>query len=156
MRQCDQVSIFIRSKQPQLHRSLALLGLAGADEDEAAPLTPALWLPARLEEAQLFVYRMPAGTLFDLLLQLRKALKGHRDGVLNAQHVQRADDLIAEEGAVHAHFEDCGGQDLPHFPEATQDEAPSAVGVVYVAGAMPDIQDLPGLSDGAKQRVGVS
>src|ERR1019366_3243168 len=66
---------------------------------------------------------------------------GPEYSVLNAQHVQRADDLIAEEGAVHAHFEDCGGQDLPHFPEATQDEAPSAVGVVYVAGAMPDIQD---------------
>src|ERR1019366_3570288 len=35
-----------------------------------------------------------------------------------------------------------GGQDLPHCPDATKEEAPSAAGVVDGAGAMPDIQDF--------------
>ena len=41
----------------------------------------------------------------DHLLQHSETLKGHGDGELYAEFLQLSNDLIAEEGAVHAHFD---------------------------------------------------
>ncbi len=88
---------------------------------------------------------MPQEALLDLLLQLGEALEGDRDRVLDAERIERTDDLLGEERAVHAHLEDRARQDLPDFIEAGEDEGASAVRVMHIAGTVPDIEDLPGL-----------
>ena len=149
----ELVPVLVGGEEIQLQRPLALFCLTGADEDEVARLSPALRFPITLEEAHVSIGTVPQKPLLDLLLQLREALEAHRDRVLDAQRIERANDLLGEERAVHAHLEDHLGQDLPYFIEAAEDEAPGAIGVVHVAGTVPYIQHLTGLRNGAEQRV---
>ena len=92
-------------------------------------------------------------TPFDLGLELRQALEGNRDRLLDAEGIERAGDPLGEERAVHAHLENHAGEDLPDFIEAGEDEGASAVRVMHIAGPVPDIKHLAGLGNGAKLRV---
>ena len=81
--------------------------------------------------------------------------------MLDAQGLEHRDDLVAEEGAVHAHFEDGLWQDLADFTEAAENEAAGTVAVVDVPGTVPHIEHrdgrLPGvgLSCGNANHTGV-
>jgi hypothetical protein len=136
-----------------LQRPLALFGFTGADEHEATPFVPTLRLPVRFKEAHVLVDPLPPGAPLNLGFQFYKALERYRDRIANIQHLQRADDLIAEEGAVHAYLEDRVRQDLPDFPETTEDETLGSIGVMHVTGTMPHIKHLPGLRHGTEQRI---
>ena len=147
------VAVFIGGKQLQLQRRLALLRLTGSNEDEAPRLTPAFRLPIALEEAHVTIGAVPGVTPLNLGLRLRHALESDRDRVLDAEGIQRANDLMREERAVHAHLENHVGQDFADFADAVEDEGAGALGVVEVAGTVPYIKHLAGLGHGAKQRV---
>ena len=149
----ELVPVFVGSEEIQLQGSFALFRLTGADEDETPCLLPAVRLPVALEELHVLSGAVPEQALLDFPFQLREALEGYRDRVLDAERIERVDDLLGEERAVHAHLEDHVGQDLPDFIEAGEDERASAVRVVHVAGTVPDIEDLPGLCYGTEQRI---
>ena len=63
-----------------------------------------------------------------------KRSKGTEHRELDAQLPEEADDLLAEERAVHAHLEARARQRRPHLVHAALDEAGRAVGVVDVSG----------------------
>ena len=106
----ELIAVLVGSERVQLQRALALLGLTGADEDETPRLLPAFRLPVAFEEAHFAIGTVPDVSLLDHGLQLRQALEGDRDRVLDAESIQCADDLIGEERAVHAHLEAPRGQ----------------------------------------------
>lgn len=92
----ELIPVFIGSEEIQLHWPLALLRLTGADEVEAARRVPALRLPIALEEAHVSIGTVPQNSPLDLLLQLSETLKGHRDRVLDAERIERANPAALE------------------------------------------------------------
>ncbi len=149
----ELVPVFVGSEDIQMHGSFGLFRLTGADEDETPCLLPAVRLPVALEEPQVLSGAVPEQALLDLPFQLREALEGYRNRVLDSERTKRMGDLLAEERAVHAHLEYHVGQDLPHVIETGEDERSRTVRVVHVAGTVPDIEDLPGLCYGTEQRI---
>ena len=85
----ELVAVLVGGEEIQLQRPLALFCLTGADKDEAARLSPALRFPITLEEAHVSIGTVPQEPLLDLLLQLREALEGYQDRVLDAQRIER-------------------------------------------------------------------
>ena len=96
---------------------------------------------------------MPALAVLDQCLEGGKALKRHTDGELNPFCVQHADNVITKEGTVHARLNGTARQNRLYFLHTGEDECLGAIGIMHVTGAMPDVEDLSGLGDGAKQRV---
>jgi hypothetical protein len=149
----EVIAVFVGDKQVQLDRAFVLLSVLVSDKYEAVAIIPTRGFPVRFEEAALSVEVTPALAVLDQRLEGSKAFKGHTDGELNLFGIQHANNVIAEKGAVHARLDDAARQNRLDFPHAGEDERLGAVGVVHVTGTMPDIEDLPGLGDGAKQRV---
>jgi len=149
----EVVAIFIGGEKIQLHRALVLFSVPASDKYEAVSVIPARWLPVRFKEAAFPVEVAPAFAAFDQCLEGGKALERDADRELNTFGIKHGDDVIAEKGAVHARLNDAARQNRLDFPHAGEDEYLGAIGIVYVTGAMPDIEDLSSLGDGAKQRV---
>jgi len=141
-------------EQIELHRLLvADLDLV-ADEEEAEASLPALGLPRGLDESEVGAAAPPAQRAsFDHGLELDKALERNRDREVDGGLIESGDDLIAEEGAVHAQLDPHSGKRLAHRADAGQDEGTGADGIVDVARAMEEVEYLAGLSDGAEQRI---
>jgi len=98
-------------------------------------------------------HRLPVLARFDDPFEFNETLERHTDPVLHTERPKPSDDLIAEECGIHACFEPHFGQALANRPHAGFDEIECAIGVVHIATAMEDIEDLPGLSDGAEKRI---
>jgi len=92
---------------------------------------------------------MPLILLFDLLLERRQALKWHADGVFDPLTIQQRDNLLGEEGAVHADLDEDPGQGLAQAGDALFNEGPGVIGIMHVAAAGQQGKDLAGLSNGA-------
>ena len=67
--------------------------------------------------------------------------------------MQRDDNGVAEEGAVHAHLDVQAGQCRPDLVNASQNEFAGAVRVVHIAGAEEEVENLAGLGDGTEQGI---
>jgi len=63
------------------------------------------------------------------------------------------DDPITEKCAVQAHLYNEAGAGATDYTNALRDEFKSAVGVMHLAGTGKDIEHLPCLSYGTKQRI---
>ena len=146
-------AVFIGSGEVQLRESFALLRFTGADEDVAPRLLPAVRLPLARKERHIALGAAPHETLLDLWLQLGKALKRGRDRALDAERIERADDLLGEEGALLRHLEDHAGEISPDLVDAGEDEVARAVRVMHIAGAVPDSEDLHVLCQSTEQGV---
>jgi len=149
----EVVAIFVGDEQIQLDRALVLLPVLVSDKNEAVAILPARGFPVRFEEAALSGELAPAFPTLDQRLEGGKAFKGHTDGELNPFGVQHPDDVIAEKCAVHARLDEAARQNRLDFPHAGQDEGLGTIGIMHVTGTMPDIEDLSGLGDGAKQGI---
>jgi hypothetical protein len=88
-----------------------------------------------------------------LLYEDCKALKRHAEGEFHNFPIQHVDDVIAEEGAIHAGFNAAAGQKGTDFPDAGEDEVLGAVGIMHVARPMPNIEHLASLGKGLKQGI---
>ena len=140
-------------EQVELDGLVGAPAVAGAQEDEAVAAGPAFGLPAVLEVGQLGVDSVPTAPVLNALLEPDEALEGDADGELHAQLVEGADDLVAEEGAVEPDLEHDSGQHGADLLDAGDEEVLRAPGVVDVAWAVEQIENLTGLRHGAKQRV---
>src|SRR5439155_24686379 len=141
-------------EQIELYRLLvADLDLV-ADEEEAEASLPALGLPRGLDESEVGAAAPPAQRAsFDHGLERDKALERNREREVDGGLIESGDDLIAEEGAVHAQLDPHSGKRLAHRADAGQDEGTGADGIVDVARAMEEVEYLAGLSDGAEQGI---
>ena len=115
-------SVLLRNKEIKLNKFLGLLFDLFADKEKAKLVVPLLGLPAGIEVSQFVIEVPPTSSAIDHLLQLRETLKGHGDGELDAVFVQLPHDLIAEEGAVHAHFDLDAGTGSPNASDAVKNE----------------------------------
>jgi len=66
---------------------------------------------------------------------------------------EHGDDILTEEGGVHAHLDNDAGERQSHFVNAGCDERLRIMGVVDVAGTVEQIEDLTSLGNGAKERI---
>jgi hypothetical protein len=101
----------------------------------------------------LAVDSVPSFLSLDHSLELSEPLERHADGELGVFPIQGGDDLVAEEGAVHADLDDDPGESLSDRLDTGQDELTSPVGIVDVAGAVEEVEHLAGLGDGAEQGI---
>lgn len=79
---------------------------------------------------------------FDETLELDEALETNADIELHAQLRELRDDGVDEEGAVEASFHDDTWQSGTTLLDAVQDEVAGALGVVDIARAVKNIEDL--------------
>ena len=149
----EVVAVFIRNKQIQLDGLLVLFAVACADKDKALLDTPAFGLSARLKKIAVVIKRMPPSTFFNPTFEFAEALKGHADGKFHTFSIQHADDRIREESAIHPYLQDRAGHNGAKLADTGQNEVLGAVGVMDIAGAVPDIEHLSCLCQCAEQRI---
>ena len=125
-------SVLLRNKDIKLNRFFGLLLHFFSNKEKTKLLVPLLGFPVGVEVGQFTVEAPPASSAINHLLQLRKALKGHGDGELNALFVQLPYNLIAEEGAVHAHFGLDAGTGSPNASDAVKDELHGSIGIMDI------------------------
>jgi len=142
-----------RDKEILLNRFLGLHRLASTDEEEPACTVPAFWFPGFLEEGDVAAAGGPPLSRFDLALEFHEPLERHGDGEVNGAVDEHGDDSHAEEGGVHAHFDNDAGERQSHFVDAGGDESLRIMRVVDVAGTMEQIEDLTCLGDSAEERI---
>ena len=126
-------SVLLRNKEVKLNSFLGLLFDSLSNKEKAKLVIPFLGLPIGVEVGQFTIEAPPASSAINHLLQLRKALKGHGDGELNALFVQLLHNLVAEEGAVHAHFDIDAGTGSPNASDAVKDELHGSIGIMDIA-----------------------
>ena len=114
---------------------------------------PNLRFPGSLKIGAPLPKRPPPATPLNLFLELGEALEGDTHRILHALGVEAADDLIAEEGAIHTHFNSDTGQSGAHRTDTVQDKVLGTLGVMDIPGAMQHIEHLTGLRHGAKEGV---
>ena len=125
-------SVLLRNKEVKLNSFLGLLFDSLSNKEKAKLVIPFLGLPIGVEVGQFTIEAPPASSAINHLLQLRKALKGHGDGELNALFVQLLHNLVAEEGAVHAHFGLDAGTGSPNASDAVKDELHGSIGIMDI------------------------
>jgi hypothetical protein len=126
-------SVLLRSKEVKLNKFLGLLFDPFSDKEKTKLLVPLFGLPVGVEVGQFAIEVPPASAAINHLFQLRKTLKGHGDGELNALFVQLPHNLIAEEGAVHAHFDLDAGTGSPNASDAVKNELHGSIGIMDIA-----------------------
>lgn len=146
-------SVLLRNKEVKLNSFLGLLFDSLSNKEKAKLVIPFLGLPIGIEVGQFTIEAPPASSAINHLLQLRKALKGHGDGELNALFVQLPHNLIAEEGAVHAHFDLDAGAGSPNASDAIKDKLQGSIGIMNVARTGQHIKDLGRLGDSTEQGI---
>ena len=149
----ELMPVDLRDEQIQLDGAFVSDHHAVADKEEAIATIPGFGLPAQLEVIEAVPNRRPMLPLLDRALELDEALERHGNGELHSQACEQGHKSIAEKSAIHAYFDENAGQGLAHVFDAGADELLGSVGVMNIAGAMVDIEHLPGLSDCAEQRV---
>jgi hypothetical protein len=149
----EVVTVLIGNEQVQLDGILVLFAVLAADEYEMITIIPTCRFPVHLEEAALPIETAPAFALLDQALERGKAVEWNTDAELNDGGVQHANNVITEKGAVHARLNLAAWQYCPDFPDAIDDGILGAIGIVYIARSVPDIEYLSSLGDGGKQRV---
>lgn len=127
------VSIFVGNEQIELDRLLRLLFDLLANEKKTEPAVPSFRLPRGIEIRNHGIETPPASFSPNQILEFCKPLKGDRNGGLNAAALKSADDFVAEEGAVHAHFDDNTRTGFAYVLNAGKNELASAVGIIYVS-----------------------
>jgi len=140
-------------EQIELDGLLVLADGAGADKKEAEASIPSLGFPVVLEVGDVGVDPPPASASLDHPLEFGEAFEGDAEGELNTGVLQGGHDGIAEEGAVQADFDLYSRQSRADRLNTGQNELAGPVGVVDVAGAVEQVEDLGGLGDGAEERV---
>lgn len=126
----EVVAVLVWHEEVQLHGLFVLHPAALTNTDEAVASAPALGLPGRLEEAPAIIESLPALAIFDQRLQCCKAGKWHADGELHTERLEPADGGIAEEGAVHAHFNHAPGLYGTHLLDTGLNKVLCAVAVI--------------------------
>ena len=149
----ELVVVGVGDEEVELNRPLSSDRLKSADDEHPKPAAPVLGLPMGFEVGDLGVEAPPAMARLDNLLQLWEALERHRDREVDAELVQGFDDDVAEEGTVHAHLNVHARQCSTDLVDAGEDELAGTVGIVNVAGAEEEVEDLAGLGDGTEERV---
>lgn len=149
----ELIVVVIGDEKVELKGSLSADRLEGADNEQPKPAAPVLGFPTRLEVGDLGVEAPPEVAGLNDLLQPWEAFEWHGDREVDAQLVQGRDDVVAEEGAVHAYLDVHAGQCRADLVDAGEDELAGTVGIVNVAGAEEEIEDLAGLGDGTEERV---
>ena len=132
-------SVLLRNKEVKLNSFLGLLFDSLSNKEKTKLLVPLFGLPVGVEEGQLAVEVSPASSAIDHLLQHRETLKGHGDGELYAEFLQLSNDLIAEEGAVHAHFDLDAGAGSPNASDAVKDKLQGSIGIMDIARTGQDM-----------------
>lgn len=145
--------VIIGEREVQLQLPIGLLRLAGSNADRASRLIPAVRVPIALRIAHFATSAVPDVTPLDLHLQLSQVRACHRKRVLDAERIQRANDLITEECAVQSALDDYAGQDLADFPDVGENEGADSPGRVDLVGTMPYIKCLAGLRHSAQLQV---
>ena len=146
-------SVLLRNKEVKLNSFLGLLFDSLSNKEKAKLVIPFLGLPIGVEVGQFTIEAPPASSAINHLLQLRKALKGHGDGELNVLFVQLLHNLVAEEGAVHAHFDIDAGTGSPNASDAVKDELHGSIGIMDIARTGQHIKDLGRLGDSTEQGI---
>jgi len=126
-------SVLLRNKEVKLNKFLGLLFDPFSDKEKTKLLVPLFGLPVGVEVGQFAIEVPPASAAINHLFQLRKTLKGHGDGELNALFVQLPHNLIAEEGSVHAHFDLDAGTGSPNASDAVNNELHGSIGIMDIA-----------------------
>ena len=142
-----------RNEKVQLDGFLRLHSLFSPDKEETAGTVPGFGFPCFLEERGIAIAGGPTSPRFDLAFEFHEPFEGYGDGELNGAVDEHGDDFFAEEGGVHAYFNNDAGERNADFVNARCDKGQSIMGVVDVAGTMEQIENLSCLSDGAKKRV---
>ncbi len=149
----ELVAIDVRHKEVELDRPAVTDGVSSPHDQEPRTTRPTLGLPRQLEVGDISVEAMPAPPALHPLLEIREAMKGHGDAELGAQFFESPNHGLAEERTVHTHLNAGPWQRRARGEDAGADEVQGAVGVVNIARAMEDIQDLACLSEGAEERI---
>ena len=140
-------------EQVQLHGFLVLYTTALPNIYETVATVPALGFPSGLEKAPLVIQRLPALSFLNNTFECDKPLKGYANRKLDTPGFKHMDNGIAEEGAIHADFDNAPGQHSAYLADAILDEGLGSIGVMHIAGSMPHIQYLTCLGHSTEQRV---
>lgn len=140
-------------KQIQLQRSSLLDSPLRTNDKEARAASPALGFPRELEVGSFGIDIQPAFTGLDRLLQFRKPLEGNRKCEFYVELLEKTDDGIAEECAVHSDLDQGVGQGHANSVNASANQFASSVGIMDISRSMVKVENLPGLGYGTKQRV---
>lgn len=149
----ELVVVIVGDEEVELHRPVGANGSVSADDEQPEAATPTLGFPMRLEVGNTGVEAPPEVALFDDLLELREAFKGHGDGEIDSEAVQGSDDSIAEKGTVHPHLDTYARQGSSNRLNAFQNELLGTVRIVNVTGAEEEVENLASLGHGAEQGV---
>ena len=103
------------------------------------------------EVGAVLIQGAPALARLDSVLERRKAFERHTDRALDAVQVHEGQRGLTEEGAVQPGLEHGARQFVAGAIEDAHHEPMGVLAVVDVAGPVQDIEELPGLGDGAKQ-----
>lgn len=124
-----------------------------SDTEEAVGVVPGLGFPGDVEEAEVGAGPVPPAPGLDEGLTLGEALEGYGDGKADVGSVEGGDDGVAEEGGIEADLDVNAGKAALDLADTVEDEEDGTVGVVDVAGAVEEVEDLAGLGDGTEEGV---
>src|SRR4030042_1795509 len=131
----ELIAVLMGNEQVELDRFLRLLFDLPADKEKPEAIVPTLGFPLCIEIRQLTIEAPPASPAPDHTLKLCKPLKRHRyRNKLDPLGVERCDNLVAEEGAVHAHLDDNAGTGSENNTCALNNKLNCDMGVLNIAG----------------------
>lgn len=149
----EVVAVSIGLEEVELYWTSALDLHPAPDGQEAKSPRPGFGLPTQLEVPVIGVEPPPTASRFQAPFQLGETPERHGDSELDPGIVQQPDDLVAEEGAVHANLDHDPRQGSADPLQTLEDELTSSVAVVDIAGSVKEVQDLACLGDGGKERI---